>query len=182
MSNTNCFARLIVSGLWWGCELLVFNQSRKKRRLFFESRGNPWALYLCIKKAFEDNRWRLWTLKNKKCLECLEFDNLGKVNIIIYSGLQTPSSRYPQYHAIEKWLLIRKQDPTAIQNARQPSRASQPQSFSNFYVMSPVLCVLKETIKIQLQAPNHRHKKKSCSAKVRLESYFDNLEKSMCGG
>lgn len=47
-------------------------------------------------------------------------------------------------------------------------------------VTSSVPCVLKETIKIQLQPPNPRiRRKKSCSAEVRLESYFNPLEESV---
>lgn len=34
VSKADCFARPIVFGLWLGCELLVFNQSRKKKGLF----------------------------------------------------------------------------------------------------------------------------------------------------
>lgn len=85
---------------------------------------------------------------------------MGKVNIILHSGLKTPCGYLfpPILVAGKNGSQARKQGTLlCTPGTGQPSRASQSQTSVIPCVTSPVPCVLKGIIKIQLQPPNLGH-------------------------
>lgn len=94
MSNAGPLQGPLCLGCAWAVNCMSSIKAGRREDSSVKPEGTPESFIFVLRRLLKIIDGEEGTLKDIKCLECLEFDKLGKVNTIIHSGLKTPSSRY----------------------------------------------------------------------------------------